>query len=130
MKQAYFTLAIWIVGFLVQSFFPWWSIALVCFAVAFYFHLSAGQSYALAFAAVGVLWSAYAGWLNFMNEGVMMSKMQILLMEFLKSEAGWVKWLVNGLMWGLPGSLVGGFAALSGTYARQWLLPPKQASRT
>lgn len=125
MKSTAYSLSIIVLGFIVQYFFPWWTIAIVCFLVAFYFNKTPGSSYALAFASVGLLWSGYAGYINFMNGGVMLGKMQALLMEFLKAESGFAKGFVNLIMWGLLGSLVGGFGALTGVYARRIINPVK-----
>lgn len=119
MKSIIFFLSILIGGFLGGYFFPWWSIAVVCFIVAFIFKKSPGASYLLAFAAAGALWSGYATYLNVMNGGILYAKMQGLLLEFLKADSGFMKGVVNVIMWGGIGSLVGGFGALTGAYARR-----------
>lgn len=119
MKSSVFFLSIVIAGFLAGYFFPWWSIAIVCFLVAFIFKKSPGASYLLAFAASGALWSGYATYLNIMNEGIMFAKMQGLLLEFLKADSRLMKGVVNVIMWGGIGSIVGGFGALTGAYARR-----------
>jgi hypothetical protein len=119
MKSILFILSIIVAGFITSWFFPWWSIAIVCFVVAFLFNKSPGVSYALAFTAVGLLWGGYAAYLNVMNGGVLFAKMQGLLLEFLKADSGFMKGVVNVIMWGGLGSLVGGFGALTGVYARR-----------
>ena len=120
MKTGLFALTILVAGFIVQYFFPWWTIALVCFAAGFYFSKNPAVSFLIGFLAVMILWTAYALFLNFSNGGILYLRMQALLGEFIKKEPiGYMAGVLNFLLFGGLGALVGGMSAMTGAIGRR-----------
>jgi hypothetical protein len=118
LKNILHLLPILILGGLASWFFPWWSIAIVCFGVGAWLNDSPGKSYALGMAAVTLLWSGYAGFLNNANGGLLASKISEL---FKGKVSGTQLIFVSGLI----GGLVGGFATMTGAYFRQLIVKAK-----
>ena len=106
------SLAIIVIGFAAQTFFPWWSIAIVAFLVGIYFANSWGLSFVYGLVGVTILWCAYAGFLDSANGGAMSSSISGLF-------GGVVKGTQLMYVTCVLGGLVGGFAAATGTSLRQ-----------
>jgi hypothetical protein len=115
LKNIYHLIPILILGALASWFFPWWSIAIVCFGVGAWLNDSPGKSYALGMAAVTLLWSGYAGFLNNANGGLLAGKISEL---FQGKVSGTQLIFVSGLI----GGLVGGFATMTGAYFRRLIV--------
>ncbi len=107
-------LVILILGALASWFFPWWSIALVCIGVGALMGNTPANSFAQGLAAVTLLWSAYAGFLDHANAGLLSSKISAL---FQNKVSGTQLIFVTGFI----GGLVGGFSSMTGAYLRQIL---------
>ncbi len=104
-------LIILVLGFLVQYFFPFWSIAVVAALVGFFFRYeNSAASFAAGTAAVTLLWTSYAGYLNSANAGQLAGQIGLLF----KTSQGY---LIPAT--GLIGGLLGGFGAQSGTLLRR-----------
>ncbi|MBS1558929.1 MAG: hypothetical protein JST69_09400 [Bacteroidetes bacterium] len=103
MKIAYQIVATLIVCFIVQSFLPWWTMAIVAFAFGYYYNLPGWVSFLAGFISVGLLWFAKAFYIDITTQSILSDKVNKLLPLNLF------------VMMILIGGLVGGFAALTGT---------------
>ncbi len=101
-----------ILSFALSIFFPWWSIALAAFAVAFSIPQAPWKSLLCGFVGVFLLWTILAWWINMANDDLLANKISVIL---LKKESSGLLILVSGLI----GGLVGGAAALTGSFARK-----------
>jgi hypothetical protein len=102
---------IFVLGFLAQLYFPWWSIAVVAFIVGVFVHGSAPNSSAYGTAAATLLWTVYAGWQSTSNGGIMSDAISGM---FDGKVSGTQLIFVTGLVAGF----VGGMAAMTGTLFR------------
>lgn len=113
MKFIIITLAIAVVGFAVQMVLPWWSLAIVAFAIGFISNLNFFAALAAGFLGSGGVWAAYALMLNNANESKLASKIGAL---FTIPEP-----LLLIAIAALIAGLVGGFAAAGGRGLKQML---------
>lgn len=107
---------------LAQLVLPWWSLALVAFAVCFWRDtafggtasqsLGAGHAFFYGFAGVALVWLVYALLIHFRTDGIFTGRMSQLL---LKADAPVSLVLATAIL----GGLVGGFAGLAGYFARR-----------
>lgn len=105
------TLIILVLGFISQNFFPFWSIAVVAALVGFFFkYENSVASFAAGTAAVTLLWSSYAGFLNSAN----LSQLSGEIGQLFKVGQGY---LIPAT--GLIGGLLGGLGAQTGTLLRK-----------
>lgn len=100
-----------ILSFISGLFLPWWGIAVVSFAVAALVHQKAGKAFLSGFLGVFILWAGLAWWIDIKNNSVLSQKVASILPL---GGSTWALILVTGFI----GGLVGGFAALSGSYLR------------
>lgn len=101
-----------VLGWLVQSFFPWWTIAIVAAIVGFLINHSNGLwSYLSGFVAVALLWGVYAGYLDASNNHLLATKMGNLF--------GSLSSVNMILLTSLIGGIVGGFGMLTGYLGKQ-----------
>ena len=101
---------------LLQWFLPWWSLAIVCFAIGFLIFEKAGQAFIGSFIAIFLLWSIFSYFLDWQNESILSEKVA----EILFLPHPYLLILVSGLI----GGLVGGLAGLSGNFLRQMFIRP------
>jgi hypothetical protein len=104
---------IFVLGFAAHSFFPWWSIAVVAFLVGVWQSESALKSFTYGTLAVTLLWTIYAGYQTQQNGG--------LISEAVGKMLGGLSGTQLLLGTGLIGGIVGGIAAMTGTFFRQVL---------
>jgi hypothetical protein len=92
--------------FVVQYFLPWWTMAVIALVIGYYFHNSGFVSFAAGFLGAGFLWVGMAYYLDAATQSILTDKVNKLfpLNVFI---------LVTAV-----GGLVGGFAALTGTWIR------------
>jgi len=102
-----------VLGFILQSFFAWWSIVLVAGIVGAAIKLNNLQSYLVGFLGVFLLWGAYAAFLNNANDGILAGKMGALF--------GGLGTFQMVLITALLGGIIGGFGALTGRLGRSLL---------
>jgi hypothetical protein len=104
--------AVLLLGGLAQLLFPWWVSAIAAFWVGVWVCDSAGKSYAYGFAAMLLMWSAYAAFQSSANGGIITTAFSNVFGGKLSG---------TQLIWatGFIGGLVGGFSAMSGTLLRQ-----------
>ena len=105
-------LLILILAAVAQLFLPWWIVAPVSFLLAAGLGRTGGRSFLAGFAGVGLGWAAAAAWLNVGNDGVLAHRLAQLLPL---GGSSWALVLVGAVV----GGLVGGVAALAGSWLRQ-----------
>jgi len=100
-----------------EYFFPWWTIAVVAFIIAFIAGLRPGKSFLSGFVSIGLLWLAWALWADVANDHILSIKMAALFK------------LPNYILFiavtTLVGALVGGLAAWSGGLMKRAVMPKK-----
>ncbi|MFN8322592.1 MAG: hypothetical protein U0T74_08050 [Chitinophagales bacterium] len=97
---------------LLQSFLPWWTIAVASFVVGYFVKQKAGLAFAAGFVGVFVLWVVYAYVVSSANEHLLAYKITELLKALTQGSLAGLYVLT-----GFIGGLVSGFAALSGSLA-------------
>ncbi len=112
MKFITAVLLIAILSFIAGLFLPWWSIAIVALFVMVLVPMRSGKAFLSGFVGIFILWALLAVWIDSKNAGMLSHKIAELfnlggssiLLIFITS---------------LAGALVGGFAALTGSYLRR-----------
>lgn len=94
------------VCFLLQTFLPWWTMAIGSLTVAYAISNKGGISFVAGFIAVGVLWLGMAVYIDQTTNSILTEKVNKLLP------------LNSFVLTTLIGGLVGGLAALSGSLLR------------
>jgi hypothetical protein len=92
--------------FLLQTFFPWWTMAIGACAIGFAVPNKGYVSFGAGFLAVGLLWLGMAIYIDQTTQSILTEKVNKLLP------------LNSLLLTMLIGGVVGGFAALTGALAR------------
>jgi hypothetical protein len=96
-----------IVCFLLQTFLPWWTLAIGALAVSFMVGNKTGVSFAAGFIGVGVLWLGMAFYIDQTTHSILTEKVNKLLP------------LNSFVLTTLIGGLVGGFAAMTGALIKK-----------
>ncbi|OGX85568.1 hypothetical protein [Hymenobacter glacialis] len=104
----------------VQLDLPWWSMAVVAFAIGFGLAPSAWAAFGAGFGGTGLSWLIPAAWLSHQNDNLLAGRVAQLLP--LGGSA-----VALLLLTGVLAGLVGGLAALAGTWLRQAVRPAQQA---
>jgi hypothetical protein len=107
MKFIIQTVATIIVCFALQSFLPWWTLAVGALGVAYFIDNKAFVSFAAGFLGAALLWIGMAYYLDQATQSIITEKINKLLP------------LNAFLLTGLIGGIVGGLGALTGTFLRQ-----------
>lgn len=95
-----------VVCYLLQSFLPWWTMAVGAFTVAYLSGNKGFPSFAIGFLGVGLLWLGFAFYVDVLTNSILTEKIDRLLP-------------VNSfILTLLIGGLVGGFASLTGALLR------------
>jgi len=106
MKFLFQILAVVIVCFLLQSFLPWWSMAVGSFAMGYLFNNGGSKSFLAGVLGVGLLWFTMSYYIDQTTHSILSEKVGKLLP-------------VNPfLLTALIGGLVGGLSALTGAWLR------------
>lgn len=108
MKALFGGILIFIFGWILQMFLPWWTIAIVCFLIAIAFFEKAKHAILLGFFSVFALWLLLAFYKSYQNDFILLERMSALL--GLSS-----KWLLPFLS-AFIGGLLGALSSLSGYY--------------
>jgi hypothetical protein len=90
---------------------PWWSFTITSLIVAVAIHQRAGRAFLSGFLGLFLLWGVLAFMKDAPNEHILSTKVTQL---FLKSDS----YILILLITALVGGLVGGFAAMTGSYLR------------
>lgn len=101
-----------LLAFIASLYFEWWVIAIAAFIVGVMVLQKAWKAFLAGFAAIFLLWASLAKWMDNANESILSQKIASLLGLDGNS-------ILLILITGLVGGLVGGFAALSGSYIRK-----------
>jgi hypothetical protein len=96
-------------SFIATSFLPWWMIAVVCFAVTFFFRLNSGKSFLAGFAGIFLLWLLVALFKDMANNYILSSRMA----QLFTLPSSFLFLLISAVI----GGIVGGLAAWSGAVA-------------
>ena len=102
---------------LAQLVLPWWSLALVSFAVCFWRAPGVGSAFWYGFAGIALVWLAYALFIHIRTEGIFTGRMSQLL---FKADAFFLLIVATAVLSGL----VGGLAGLAGYFVRQAVANP------
>jgi hypothetical protein len=100
-----------LLSFVSGLYLPWWSIALASFLVILLIPMRSWKAFLSGFLGVFILWGLLAWWIDVKNEGILSKKIAEI---FPLGGSSFLLILVTAFV----GALVGGFAALSGSYVR------------
>jgi len=100
-----------LLSFISGLFLPWWCLAIAAGAVAAVIHQKAGKAFLAGLLGVFLLWASLAWWMDMKNNSVISHKVASILPL---GGSSWALILVTGLV----GGLVGGFAAITGSFLR------------
>jgi len=92
-------------------YFPWWIIAVAAFISVLLIPMRNGKAFLAGFLGIFILWVVLASWINVKNNGVLATKVAQI---FPLGGSAFLLILVTALV----GGLVGGLAALCGSYLR------------
>jgi hypothetical protein len=104
-------LLIAVLSFLAGMKLPWWSIALVAFAVTLLIPQTVGSGFLSGFIGIFLLWCLLAFWIDAKNNSILSHKIAEL---FPLGGSSVLLILVTALV----GGLVGGFAGMAGSSLR------------
>ena len=104
-------LLILIFSFIAEILLPWWSIAIVAFAIGFGKTPTGWKSFWAGFLGAGFLWWLASGTIHFRTDGILTSKVGEMFTLPLP--------ILVVLITGLVGGLVGGLAAGAGFHLRK-----------
>jgi hypothetical protein len=93
-------------SFIAGMFLPWWSLAIIAFAVGLLVPQRLWKSFLAGFLGIFLLWLVLALWLDLGNEQLLSRK----IAELMHLPSSFLLVLITALV----GGLTGGFAALSG----------------
>jgi hypothetical protein len=93
-------------------YMSWWSLAIAAFLVAAFVRQPPGMAWLSGFLGIFLLWAVLAWWIDIKNQGILAQKIALLF-----PLGGSVLLLI--LVTAFVGALVGGFAALTGSYIRK-----------
>lgn len=105
-------LLIVILSLVIQLIFPWWSLAIIAFAVCFWRSEGRGRAFLYGFVGIALVWLGYALLIHIRTDGIFTGRMGELL---FKTNSAAIPMLVTAVL----GGLVGGLAGLSGYFVRQ-----------
>jgi hypothetical protein len=100
-----------LLAFIAGLYLPWWSIAIIAFAVAALVHQKPAKAFFAGFFGLFIIWGGLAFWIDMKNNHVLSKKVAELLPLGGSS-------IAIILVTAFVGGLVAGFAALSGSYLR------------
>ena len=100
-----------LVSFAVCLYLPWYCIAIVAFGIAVLIPQRPFKAFLAGFLSLFLLWGGLSWWINNGNEGILAHKVSVLILHMDSP-------LLLVLVTAIIGALVGGFAALTGSYIR------------
>lgn len=102
MKFIYQVIITALMAFVLQSFLPWWTLAIAAAGVGYYYGNKGFLSFFAGFLGVGLLWLGMAIFIDVSTQSILTEKINRILP------------LNSFVLTVLIGGLVGGFAALTG----------------
>ena len=112
MKSIITTILIILFSFIACLFFPWWSIAIVAFIISILIPQRPWVSFLSGFIALFLLWGFLSLWISVQNGHILAHRVSLLI---FKTDSPFLLIFVTALI----GALVGGLAALTGSFVRQ-----------
>lgn len=106
MKFALHTVAVALIGFVLELFLPWWSIAIAAFIVGLLFAQNGWQSFFAGLLGVATLWLIMSMYIDISTDSILSSRIAGLF------PTKTVPLLI--VITCVVGGLVGGFASLTG----------------
>jgi hypothetical protein len=100
-----------LLAFVAGIYLPWWSLAIAAFIGAILVQQSSGRSFLAGFLGIFLLWALLAWWIDWNNNSYLSQKIASLLPLSGNS-------LLLILVTAFIGGLVGGSAALTGSFLR------------
>ena len=113
MKFVLQLLAIALVGFILQSFLPWWTMTVGAFGLGYFFNSTGLKSFLSGFLGIGLLWIIMAWVIDSQTSSILSEK----IAQLFPGKSVILLFLFTGLV----GGLSGGLASLTGS-----LLQPKK----
>jgi hypothetical protein len=111
MKFLTATLLTVLLSFIAGLYMPWWSIAIVAFAVAALIHQKPLKAFLSAFFALFLLWGGIAYWIDMKNNHILSQRVA----ELMKMGPSSITIIIATAV---IGGLVAGLAALPGSFLR------------
>ncbi len=105
-----------LLGFITGLYLPWWGIAIAALIVSASIPQRPGFSFVSGFLGIFLLWELLAWWIDFKNDSILSQKVAAL---FNMGHSSILMIFVTSLV----GAVVGGLAALTGSYLRRVLFP-------
>lgn len=106
-----------LLAFVSGLYLPWWGIALAAFLVSAAIPQRPAYAFLSGFLGLFLLWEILAWWIDNKNGGILAQKVSMIF-----GLGGSSVWII--LITSVVGGLVGGCAALTGTYFRRLLTRP------
>jgi hypothetical protein len=106
MKLIAHIIVVLLISWLLQSFLPWWTMAIGAFATGLYFRQNGFKSFFAGLIGVGLLWFGMAYYIDTTTDSILSSKVAAI---FPTKTVGLLM-LVTAVI----GGLVGGFASMTG----------------
>ena len=103
---------------LLQRLLPWWSIAVAAFLISLIISTKATSSFIAGFLAIGMLWFATAAINDMRTDSILTNRIAAIF----SLPSSFLLIVITAII----GGLVGGFAALTGTYLRSWIAPTEE----
>ncbi|WP_207513074.1 hypothetical protein [Longitalea luteola] len=110
-----------VASFAAGFYLPWWSIALVAFGVAVMMDLKPVMAWLAGFVSILLLWGLLIWWIDAQNDSILSARMATL---FPLGGSSALLILIAALV----GAIIGGLAALSGSFLRRYLNERKYRS--
>lgn len=98
-----------------QLFFPWWGTLIACFIAGFFTHNMNKSPYWTGFTGVFLVWSSYAGIIDFQTNSILSGK--IMQLFYMPANS-----ILAVLLTGVIGGIPGGFACKAGDLFREMIL--------
>ncbi|MFZ1748675.1 MAG: hypothetical protein WAU01_00715 [Saprospiraceae bacterium] len=117
MKSLFFIPIIFILSWILQLWFPWWIISIVCAAICFMMRVPIFSGFAGSLLIIFLLWVIKAYFAD-QHFDVPMSGILGELIGNISSSAVFI-------LTGLIGGVVGGFSGLIGSWLSSMMYPPK-----
>lgn len=121
MKAFVIFLIIAALSYIAALYYPWWSLAVVAFAVTLVVPQKPFAAFVTAFAAIFILWFSMAFFIDLSNDHILGKRIAVL---FLHTPAP----LLMAVICGVVGGVVAGFAALSASCLRTRKKSPAASS--
>src|SRR5437870_1379477 len=111
MKILVATILTALLSFVAGFYLPWWSIAVAAFLAALIIPQFPWKAFVSGFFGIFIFWASLAWWIDIKNQGILASKIAQL---FHVGSSHITMIFIAAFI----GALIGGFAALSGSYLR------------